>query len=57
MGPTLPDVDTRMGYISTEITPGHSEANLKGAITSSEAILLPLPSQDPRLRDAVLKEG
>lgn len=57
MGSIRPDVDTRMGYISTEITPGHSEANLKWAITSSEAILLHLPSQDPRLRDAVLKEG
>lgn len=56
MGSILPDVDTRMGYISTEITPGHSEANLKWAITSAEAILLPLPSQDPSLRDAVLQQ-
>lgn len=43
----LPDMDTRMGSISTDLTPGHSETDLKWAITSTEAILLHLPSQDP----------
>lgn len=44
MGSIVADVDTMMGYISTEITPGHSEANLRWANPSAEAILLPLPS-------------
>lgn len=57
MGSIVVHVDTMIGYISTEITPGHSETNLRWANSSAEAILLPLPSWDPSLKDAVLQEG